>query len=446
MFKLTVATIVGVQNKMMEIIQKHYLLNRTAINPDTDILINYIKKNELPGCRILEFRSGMKCLTWTIPKAWKVRKAYLSRINGEKIIDFKNNPLHLWTHSIPFEGEISLEELKKHLCYDPKYPEWVPYRFRNGFRYGAKDWGFSMSYNDYMKMLKLNEDRFHVLIDADLNNSGTMKVIDYHLRRKKPNTIFFAAHTCHPGIVTDGLSCVAVLVALFKELRKKSLKYSYRLILGPEYFAAAGFLSKLSVKEIKTLNAGIFLDMIGNNEPLGFQTSYQGNSPIDVAVRNVFQHHVENHVVKPYRKLWGNDEMFYNGPGFNIPTVGIGGDKHKAYHFDADNLDNLNYKQLDECLDVLKKIVDIFETNYIPVRKYKGPLYLSKYGLYIDPKINQKGYDAIEYIQIEMDGKNSCLDIAHKLGIDYFFVYDFCEKLYQKRLIKKRPAHIFRKD
>jgi len=425
---------------MKDIIEKHYLLNRTVVNTDTDILINYIKERELPNSKIREYQSGMECLTWIIPKAWKVREAYLSRLNGEKIIDYKNNPLHLWTHSIPFKGEISLEELKKHLYFDPKHPDWVPYHYRNGYNYYACNWGFSMIYNQYLKMLELKENRFYVFIDTDLNNDGTMKVVDYHIEGRKPDTIFFAAHTCHPGIVTDGLSCVAVLVELFKKLEKKSLNYSYRLFLGPEYFAAAGLLSSLGEEEIKRLKGGVFLDMVGNNKPFGYQTSFQGNSQLDTVVKNVFRHHVKPHVVRTYRKLWGNDEMLYNGPGFHIPTVGIGCDRHEEYHFDADNLENLNYGQLNECLTILEKIINVFETNYIPVRKYKGPLYLSRYDLYIDPKIDQAGYDAIEYIQILMDGKSSCLDIADRLGLDYFFVHSFCEKLFQKELIEKRET------
>jgi len=425
---------------MKDIIEKHYLLNRTAVNPDTDILVNYIKEKELPKSKIREYQSGMECFTWMIPKAWKVKEAHLSRSDGKKIVDFKNNPLHLWTHSIPFKGEVSLDELKKHLHFDPKHPDWIPYHYRNGYNYYAQNWGFSMSYNQYLKLLELKEDKFRVLIDTTLDNNGTMKVLDYHLKGNKSDTIFFAAHTCHPGIVTDGLSCVAVLVELFKKLEKKSLNCSYRLILGPEYFAAVGLLSGLSEEEIKTLKGGIFLDMIGNNKPFGYQTSFQRNSTTDIAVKNVFQHHVKDHVSKPYRKLWGNDEMIYNGPGFHIPTVGIGCDRHEEYHFDADNLDMLNYSQLEECLKILEKIIEVFETNYVPVRKYKGPVYLSRYNLYIDPKIDQAGYDAIEYIQIMMDGKKSCLDIANELNVDYFFVHNFCEKLAQNGLIEKRGA------
>jgi len=426
---------------MIEIIKKHYMLNRTAVNPDTDKLVEYIKREELSKSTLREYKSGTECFTWIIPKAWRVREAYLSRLNGEKIVDFKDHPLHLWTHSVPFEGEVSLEELKKHLYFDPAHPDWIPYHYRNGYNYFAQDWGFSMSYNQYLNMISSGETKFYVRIDADLDNNGTMKVLDYHVKGKHPETIFFAAHTCHPGIVTDGLSCVAVLTELFKRLEAQPLRYSYRLILGPEYFAAIAFLSSIDEEEIKTMKGGIFLDMIGNNKPFGYQTSFQGNSFIDIVVKNVFQHHVKPHVSRPYRKLWGNDEMVYNGPGFNIPTVGIGCDRHEEYHFDADNMELLNYSQLEECLKILEMIINIIETNYVPVRKYRGPLYLSRYNLYIDPKIDQAGYDAIEYIQILMNGKKSCLEIADELGLDYFFVKEFCDKLAQKGLIEKHDPN-----
>ena len=265
-----------------------------------------------------------------------------------------------------------------------------------------------------------------------------MKVVDCWLKGEYPETIFIAAHTCHPGIVTDGLSCVAVAVELFKALKRRpSLRYSYRLILGPEYFAAAGFLATVPESEIKLLRNGIFLDMLGNNQPLAYQSSFQGDSVLDRIVQNVFANHVENYTKWPYRKLWGNDEMFYNGPGYLIPTLGIGGAEHPEYHFDRDNLDLVDLDQLGMSLEILLKIIDVFESDFVPIPLFRGPLYLSRFGLYIDPKLDPKGYDNLENIQILMDGDRTCFAISHELGIDFFFVRDFCNRVYDIGLLDK---------
>ena len=51
---------------------------------------------------------------------------------------------------------------------------------------------------------------------------------------------FFAAHTCHPGMVNDGIAGIAILLELHNELAsRKELKYSYDFIFGPEYYAGA---------------------------------------------------------------------------------------------------------------------------------------------------------------------------------------------------------------
>jgi aminopeptidase-like protein len=129
--------------------------------------------------------------------------------------------------------------------------------------------------------------------------------------------------------------------------------------------------------------------------------------------------------------------MFYNGPGFLIPTVGIGGLHHPECDFDADNLDVVNPYQLRRSMELLLKIIETLESDFIPVPKFRGPLYLSRYGLYVDRTLNPKEYDNIEAMQILMNGENSCLDISYKLGIDFFFIRDFCEQVYAKGLLEK---------
>ncbi len=423
-------------DRMREFVRRFWKLNRTAVNEDSDRLVNDIRWKL--DCSVIESPSGSECLTWLVPKRWHVRDGYLARLDGTRIVDFRENPLHLWTHSIPFKGVIKRQDLEGHLYHDPKKPHWVPYHYRNGYRYDAREWGFSLSHAVYKT---LSEDEYIVEIDTDIDNEGSLKVVDYWLKGEQPDTIFVAAHTCHPGQATDGLTNVAVALELFHYLKGlDSRQNSYRLILGPEYFAAAAFLSRTPQSEIDVLRGGLFLDMFGSGEPFGFQFSYNGNSRLDRAVANVFAHQVRNHIRRPYRKFLGNDEMFYNGPGFLIPTVGIGCDLHAAYHSSKDDFDSINWHQLTKGLELCKKIIEVLETDFVPVPRFRGPLYLSRFDLYIDPKVDQKGYDGLEHIQILMNGIRSCLDIAQELDIDFFFVRSFCERLLEKQLAERKPA------
>ena len=83
------------------------------------------------------------------------------------------------------------------------------------------------------------------------------------------------------------------------------------------------------------------------------------------------------------------------------------------------------------------------EKDYIPVRKYKGPLYLDRYGITFDSQGDPEGYSNIQKIQVMADGTMSISNISRALDIDYFFVFDFFEILFEKDLISKEPYHAY---
>jgi Uncharacterized protein conserved in bacteria with an aminopeptidase-like domain len=425
-------------SRMRELVDKHWRLNRTAVNPDTDRFVDYLR-NKLDA-NVIEAKSGEECLTWQIPMHWQVRKAELRSKSGKIIVSYNDNPLHLWTHSVAFRGEVSREDLiQNHIATDPNRPDEIIYHYRNGYRYMAREWGFCLPYS---MVMHLNEPVYEIEIDADLDNNGTLKVVDACLPGNCTDTIFVMAHTCHPALVSDGIGCIATAVELYHLLRQRpSRRYTYRFLFGPEYFAAAAYLAHAPADVIASMRFGMYLDMLTTHETIGFQHSMQSNARIDRIVRNVMQSHTSTLVERPYRELWGNDETFYNGPGFGIPTVGIGRLMHREYHYHTDDLSHLDPYHMLESVWLLWRIVEVFESDFIPVRSYNGPLYLSRYGLYIDPTVDRKGAKNIERLQVLMDGERSCMDIADELEIDFYFVRDFCEKLADKNLISKIPRN-----
>lgn len=72
-------------------------------------------RREIKSLALHEVPSGTRCFDWTIPEEWNVSDAWVIAPDGEKIIDFKRNNLHLLGYSLPFDGEVSLEELDGHL-------------------------------------------------------------------------------------------------------------------------------------------------------------------------------------------------------------------------------------------------------------------------------------------------------------------------------------------
>jgi aminopeptidase-like protein len=179
--------------------------------------------------------------------------------------------------------------------------------------------------------------------------------------------------------------------------------------------------------------------MMANSHPVSFSRSFDGNSYIDHIARNVLKHHEPDYVEAPYRGLYGNDEMFYDGPDYKIPTLGLSRHPFELYHTELDDLEHCDFDKLEQSLNLLLQMIHVLETDCIPIRAYKGPLFLSKYNLYIDPKINPKGYTHLQEVQILMDGTRSCLEIAQQLSIDYTFVKTFVDELCRQNLAMVRP-------
>ena len=81
----------------------------------------------VPKLKITKVKSRTKAFDWTIPDEWNVRKAYIQDKFGNKIIDFKDNNLHLLGYSIPKKIKISKKKLLKHLYFLKNYPDAIPY-------------------------------------------------------------------------------------------------------------------------------------------------------------------------------------------------------------------------------------------------------------------------------------------------------------------------------
>ena len=102
-------------------------------------------QGHLPQLKINSVPSGTNVFDWTVPKEWSVKEAYIITPSGEKICDFSKNNLHLVGYSIPFEGEISFDELKKHLYTLPDQPKAIPYVTS----YYKERWGFCLSQEQF---------------------------------------------------------------------------------------------------------------------------------------------------------------------------------------------------------------------------------------------------------------------------------------------------------
>ncbi len=415
-----------------DIISKHINTSRTPVSDESNALVRHV--SDILSAKIIRAKSGSEVLTWVIPEYHHVKKGVLKRLNGEVIADFHKNPLYLWTHSVNFSGTVSKKELINHILTDEKRPDIIPYHYKQGFSIKAENWGFCLPYKVYST---LNDDEYVVDIQVDINNNEDM-LTGVAQAGNGGKTYIFAAHTCHPAQATDGLTNVALLTQIFKKLQTMDLKNTYKFVFGPEYYAAAVFLNGLSDDEVKNINGAFFLDLIGADTDFAFSTSFQENSFIDRLVEHIYSHEVGSYKKYEYRQLIGNDEMFYNGPYYNIPTVTLGQVTPLYYHSSDDNYDNINFSKIEEYEKIIFDIIDVLETDYVPVLKYKGPLCLSRYNLYIDIRNNKDAYKHIEAMQILADGNISCFNIAMQIGASYSFIKSIFDELINHNLVEKK--------
>ena len=133
---------------------------RSITGPGVRDTLLYIK-NIIDDIRIHEVPTGKKVFDWTVPKEWSVNEAWIEDSRGNKIVDFKNNNLHLVGYSRPVDTTINLDELQNHLYSLPDQPDAIPYVTS----YYKEDWGFCISHN---QRKSLKDGKYKIFINSEL--------------------------------------------------------------------------------------------------------------------------------------------------------------------------------------------------------------------------------------------------------------------------------------
>lgn len=420
---------------MLNIIKDLTPLNRVFCSSDYDNAITYLQK-QLPF-KVVSFHENDELNGWVIPPKWDVADARIIK-NGRTIYDATKNPLSVIALSKSYKGVVTLDELKKHLYYDNRFDDAIPYHFRQMYRSWDRDWGMCVTKNFYDSLTPGNYD---VVIET-LEEEGELKVMEYSLQGKHPQTFVFVAHLDHPGMSNDDLAGCAVGVELFKRLAGKSLKYSYSLILLPEIMGSEYYLH--SNDKINDLMESLFLDMLGTNTQLALQESMHSDSNIEKAVINAMDSMGAQYRTGPFKSIIGNDESIWETYG--IPMASISRYPYPEYHTDKDNISIISEQALDEALNILLKTVESLEGSRLIKKKFKGNICLSnpKFDLYIDPgqpAFDSNGSDSTKGMRLLMDliptlHKPVSIDwIAEKVGLDEVTVEGYLKKWEEKNLI-----------
>lgn len=364
--------------EMMKLLSDLTPLNRVVCSSDYDYTIEYMK-GVLPFEEISYAPTG-NYNKWVIPPKWDVKVAHIFH-NGELIYDGRWHPMAVMALSSPFRGKVSREELREHLHFDHRYDDRIPFHFRQLFTSWNRDWGFCVTKAFYDT---LPPGDYDVLIDTE-EEPGPLRVLEYHLPGKLDETIVFGANLDHPGVANDGLSGVAVGVALFELLRKRNLKFSYRLVLTPGIIGNEYYLGKMASDERQCLLEGVMLEMLGSPTELALQFSRNEQSNIELALAESLSQSGSKYHTGEFASALINDEYIWEAYG--IPMASLSRFPYPEYHSDHDNVGLMRPECLKESVKVLLNAIDILESCPLVRKRFIGNICLSHpdYDLYIDP-------------------------------------------------------------
>ena len=96
---------------MYDLMKRLFPINRSITGKGFRYSLRLIKEY-LPDLGIKSIKSGEKCFDWVVPPEWDVEEAYIEEYpSGKRIIDFKENNLHLVSYSVAVDKVLSFEEL-----------------------------------------------------------------------------------------------------------------------------------------------------------------------------------------------------------------------------------------------------------------------------------------------------------------------------------------------
>jgi aminopeptidase-like protein len=411
---------------MKQIIDVLYTFGATILGAGYDNALLWLGK--LIKLDILDFWSGIKVGTWTVPDEWIVHEAWV-KFKGQKIIDYGSQHLSLLTYSKPFKGKISKEELESHLFWSEDMPDATPY----GFKFYDRDWGFGVAKNQFRKKVEgktvtestLEEGEYEVFIDTEFK-PGVMKVGVHTIKGESDREILLFAHLDHPYQANDNLSGVACLTDLAMKIKAK---HTIKIIFCPE---TIGSIAYASTQDISKVDFVIAVDICGNTNNILLQKAFDMKARVNTCAHLALKELETSYRKGPFRGLIGSDEYYFNDPMVGIPGIMLSTWPYKEYHTSEDTPEKINYEMIERVQKVIQRTIEIYEQDCIPKREFKGPLMRSRYGVQNIDKTKNVYYDYLFYF---MDGKIPLSELCANYDFKFSEIYQLINKMKDDKLI-----------
>ncbi len=411
-----------------------YPINRSLTGAGVRQTLAYLG-NLLPGLVMHEVRSGTKAFDWTVPDEWTIRDAYIADEDGNHILDFRTNNLHVLGYSEQVDCWLDRDQLEQYLHSLPDQLEAIPYVTS----YYRRQWGFCLTHR---QRLSLPPGNYHVVIDSDLK-PGVLNYAELILPGETQEEVLLSTYICHPSMANNELSGPVVTTALALWLQSlKRRRYTYRIVFIPETIGSVIYLSRNIDHMKRWVKAGFNITCIGDDRCYSYLPSRNGSTLSDQAALHVLKHTAPG--FKSYSWLdRGSDERQYCAPGVDLPIATIMRSKYgeyPEYHTSLDNFNLVTPSGLEGGFKAIRRAIEILEQNlYLKTTVICEPQ-LGRRDLY--PTLSTK--TSGEQVKVMMnlisycDGSLTLLEIADLIKEPFWDLMPIVEKLVIHGLLEKK--------
>ncbi len=290
------------------------------------------------------------------------------------------------------------------------------------------------------KKKKLQGNKFKVCIESEFKK-GNLELTHALFKGKSKKEIFFSSYLCHPSMANNELSGPAVLINLAQYVKNlKNRKYSYRFVVLPETIGSICYINKFKTQLKNNIICGFNLSCVGDNNSYSHIQSKNQNTLADQALSSAL---IGKKNFKTYSFLErGSDERQYCSPLVNLPLCGFSRSKYhefKEYHTDKDNLNFISKEGLENSIDVMKSIIDSFESSLFPKSNFFCEPMMSKRNMYPTTSMNN-GYTSDVLLRRDViaysDGKTDIFKISKILKKPLKKVVSEVKILKQNKILK----------
>ena len=388
-----------------------------------------ILKNYNKELVISSFNSGKKIEGWRIPDEWSVKQAYVINSEGKKIIDYKNNFLHLASYSISFEGYLNTKELKKKIFIHKKLNDAIPYKTL----YYSNDWGICISKKQFNNIFKKKDEIFFIKIVTSFKK-GKMNYGEVYLKGKSKRELIFSTYICHPNMANNELSGPVLSSMLIKHFKKRKLNYSMRFLFLPETIGSIAYLNKYYKNIKKNFLAGFVLTCLSGPHKLKLLQSRNKNSISEkYLTKSIKDYNLK--FKKISFNLRGSDERQYCWPNIDLDFSSIMHSKYLEYDEYHSSLDDLNFIKKETfllSLKIYKRTIRNINSSIFPKSTTMHEPKMDKYMKY---DLNYNYISKIILFLSYCDGKTDIEDISKLANFKPTLInkiFNFCLK---KKLI-----------